>query len=86
MARQEPQVDSRMREPDYRWMRNAAQVWTIPVLILVSTLIGIGCGMWLDSKLGTTPWLAIVLTLFGLAAGLYESVRILLKVSRGDGD
>jgi len=75
-----------MSEPDYRWMRTAAQVWAIPLLILVATGIGIGLGLWLDSKLGTKPWLAIVLTLFGLGAGLYESVKILIKVSEDNGN
>jgi len=75
-----------MAGPNYGWMQAAAQVWAIPVLILVSTLIGLGLGYWLDGKLGTTPWLAIVFTFLGLAAGLYESVKILIQVSRGDGD
>ena len=75
-----------MAGPDYRWIRAMAQVWAIPVLILVSTLIGLSFGLWLDGKLGTKPWLAIVLTLVGLAAGLYESVKILIQVSRGNGD
>ena len=75
-----------MSEPNYRWMRTLAQVWAIPVLILVSALIGLGIGLWLDGKLGTTPWLAIVLTLSGLGAGLYESAKILIQVTRGDGD
>ena len=75
-----------MTESNYGWMRTAAQVWAIPVLILVSTLIGIGLGMWLDGKLGTKPWLAVVLTIVGLAAGLYESIRILIQVTRDEGD
>ena len=75
-----------MAGSDYRWIRTAAQVWTIPVLILVSTVIGLALGLWLDGKLGTKPWLAIVLTFVGLAAGLYESVKILIQVSRGNGD
>jgi F0F1-type ATP synthase assembly protein I len=75
-----------MVEPNYGWMRAAAQVWAIPVLILVSTLMGLGLGLWLDGKLGTEPWLAVVLTLVGLAAGLYESVKILIRVTRDEGD
>ncbi len=75
-----------MAGSDYRWIRMAAQVWSIPVLILVSTLIGLGLGLWLDGKLGTKPWLAVCLTLVGLAAGLYESVKILIQVSRASGD
>jgi len=64
----------------------AAQVWSIPVLILVSSVIGLGIGLWLDARLGTEPWLAVGGTLVGLAAGLYESVKILIQVSRGTGD
>ena len=75
-----------MSGSDYRWMRTAAQVWAIPLLILIATLIGLGFGMWLDSKLGTKPWLAIILTMIGLAAGLYESVKILIEVTRDKGD
>jgi ATP synthase protein I len=75
-----------MAGPDFGWMKSAAQVSAIPVLILVSTLIGLGLGLWLDGKLGTEPWLAVVLTLVGLAAGLYESVKTLIRVTRGNGD
>jgi F0F1-type ATP synthase assembly protein I len=75
-----------MAGSDYRWIRTAAQVWAIPVLILVATAIGLGLGLWLDGKLGTKPWLAVVLTLLGRAAGLCESVKILIQVSRGNGD
>lgn len=56
------------------------------MLILVATGIGLGLGLWLDSKLGTKPWLAVVLCLFGLAAGLYESMKMLIEITREDDD
>lgn len=74
-----------MSGSDYRWIRNIGNVVSIGMLIMVSIAIGLGFGYWLDTKLGTTPWFAFVFTLFGLAAGLYESVRILIEVTR-DGD
>lgn len=58
------------------------QVASIGLLILISTLVGMGLGYWLDSKLGTGPWLAFVFTLLGLASGIYESAKILLGVIR----
>lgn len=70
----------------FGWLKTAAEVSVIPMLILVSTLIGLGLGIWLDGKLGTKPWLAVVLTILGLAAGIYETAKILAKVARGDGD
>ena len=74
-----------MSDSDYRWMRNVGSVVSIGMLIMISIAIGLGLGYWLDSKLGTKPWLAFVFTLLGLAAGLYESVKILIEVTR-DGD
>jgi ATP synthase protein I len=71
-----------MSEPDYSWVRALGQVSSMGLLILVSTVIGLGMGAWLDGKLGTGPWLAFALTFVGLAAGIYESVRILVKVTR----
>lgn len=65
-------------------MRQGAMVSSIGLLIVVSTLIGMGIGYWLDSKLGTTPWLAFVLTLLGLAAGIYESAKIILAAIRDE--
>jgi len=65
-------------------MTQAAMVSSIGLLIVVSTLIGLGVGYWLDSKLGTKPWLAFVCTLLGLAAGMYESARIILNAIRSE--
>ena len=75
-----------MSDSDFRWMKTMGQVSAIGLLILISALIGLGSGHWLDGKFGTTPWLTFVLTLFGLAAGLYESVRLLLQATREDDD
>lgn len=71
-----------MSEPKYLWIRSVGLIASIPLLILICVGIGVGAGMWLDSKLGTAPWLAIVLTLFGLAAGLYESAKLLIDATR----
>lgn len=75
-----------MAEPDYRWMLRSARIWSIPFLVPVATLIGLGVGLWLDSKLGTKPWLAIVLTFLGLAAGVYETAKILIDAARANDD
>ena len=75
-----------MSESNYRWLRTAGMITSIPLLILVSAGIGLGLGLWLDSKLGTEPWLAIVLTIVGLASGLYEAGKLLISATREDGD
>jgi len=73
-----------MKKSDPGWIRSLGEVSSIGMLILISTAIGLGIGIWLDGKLGTGPWLAFVLTLVGLVAGLYESIRMLIRASRGD--
>lgn len=82
----EQDVTAAMSESNNSWMRQGAMVSSIGLLIAVSTLIGLGLGYWLDSKLGTTPWLAFVLTMLGLAAGIYESARIILNAIRSEDD
>ena len=62
----------------------AGRVASIGLLILLSILIGMGLGLWLDSKLGTKPWLVLVFTLLGLAAGIYESAKIILGAIRDE--
>jgi ATP synthase protein I len=71
-----------MKKSDNQWIKTAGQLSSMAMLILISTLIGLGFGYWLDSKLGTAPWLAFVLTILGLASGLYESIRLLIKATR----
>lgn len=73
-----------MANSDNRWMMKAAQIWSIPLVILIATLIGLGLGYWLDGRLGSKPWFTIILTFLGLAAGLYESVKMLIDITRED--
>ncbi|MGQ9455713.1 MAG: AtpZ/AtpI family protein [Armatimonadota bacterium] len=70
--------------PGGRWLSAAVQAWTIPILILVSTVIGLAIGRVIDHTYKTEPWFSILLTLLGLVAGIYESVRILVRISRGN--
>ncbi|NLN76715.1 MAG: AtpZ/AtpI family protein [Armatimonadetes bacterium] len=70
-----------MNEPKNPWVQTG-EILSIGLLILVSTLIGLAVGRWLDVKLGTYPLLAFVFTLLGVAAGLYETIRILVRATR----
>lgn len=70
-----------MNEPKNPWVQTG-EILSIGLLILLSTLIGLGIGYWLDKKLGTAPWLIFVFTVLGLMAGLYEAIRILIRSTR----
>ena len=71
-----------MNDSDSNWIRTLGQVSSVGLLIVVSVLIGLGMGVWLDGKLGTKPWLAFIFTILGLAAGIYESARIIINAIR----
>ena len=75
-----------MQKNDNKWVGAAAQVSSIGLLVLISTMIGLGIGLWLDGKLGTKPWLTFIFTILGLAAGFYEAIRMLLKVVKDEED
>ena len=70
-----------VNEPKNPWVQTG-EILSIGLLILLSTVIGLGIGYWLDKKFGTTPRLIFVFTVLGLMAGLYEAVRILIRSTR----
>lgn len=45
--------------------------------LVISVVVGIFAGQWLDEKLGTGPWLMIIGLLLGTVAGFYNLIRIL---------
>jgi len=51
--------------------------------IAISILLGVGGGLWLDTKFGTRPILVIVGLIFGLLVALYGVYRMLLPLMRG---
>jgi ATP synthase protein I len=59
----------------------AAQVSSVGVEMAVATLVGWGCGYWLDSHFETGPWLMLAGLLFGVAAGFKGLIRTAKKVS-----
>ncbi len=59
---------------------NAAGI-SIGIELVVSVLLGLGLGYWLDRRFGTSPWLTLVGIVLGSAAGF----RSLLRLARRAG-
>ena len=51
---------------------------TVGIEVVLSVLVGLFGGSWLDRKLGTGPWL----TLIGVAYGIAAAVRALYRAAR----
>ena len=64
------------QDPGFRAMRSAGLLLAIPMLLIVSPLVGFFLGNWLDGKLGTRPWLALVGLALGFVAGGRETYQI----------
>jgi ATP synthase protein I len=53
---------------------------------VISILLFLYVGKWLDSKLGTAPWLLMLGVFVGAGAGFYSFYRRIMAASRDDGE
>jgi F0F1-type ATP synthase assembly protein I len=56
------------------------------VQFVLSILLFLYLGKWLDGKLGTAPWLLMVGVFVGAGAGFYSFYRRIMAASRDHGD
>lgn len=48
---------------------------TVGLFLVISTAVGLGIGVYLDRKLGTSPWLTVFFLIIGIAAGFWNILR-----------
>ncbi|OIP32105.1 MAG: hypothetical protein COW04_07335 [Deltaproteobacteria bacterium CG12_big_fil_rev_8_21_14_0_65_43_10] len=58
---------------------------TIGLEMVISVVIGILFGWWLDRLFNTEPWLTIIFMLFGIVAGFRSLFRLLKDIEKDDG-
>lgn len=56
------------------------------VQFVISILLFLYIGKWLDGKLGTAPWLLMAGVFVGAGAGFYAFYRRIMAANRGRGD
>jgi ATP synthase protein I len=56
-----------------------ALVSQLGLTMVISILIGLVAGRWIDATLGTTPWAFIVLLLLGIAAGIFGVIQLVTR-------
>jgi F0F1-type ATP synthase assembly protein I len=64
----------------YEGLRTAGLLSAIPLLLIVSPILGALIGRWLDGKLGTAPWLLIAGLVMGFVAAGREIYRISVRI------
>lgn len=56
------------------------------VQFVISILLFLYVGKWLDGKFGTAPWLLMIGVFVGAGAGFYSFYRRIMAASRDHGD
>jgi ATP synthase protein I len=64
-----------MKDDTKKYIRQLAMASTIGFQVAFAIFIGLGIGVWLDSKFDTFPWLALVFMVFGVVAGFLNYYR-----------
>jgi ATP synthase protein I len=65
-------------DEEYSSWKALAELSTVGITLVLSTVIGLAAGYYADRWLGTSPWLLLIGLGFGIAAGfvsLFRSVK-----------
>ncbi|MBF0170643.1 MAG: AtpZ/AtpI family protein [Nitrospinae bacterium] len=64
--------------------RQLYMLTTVGTQLVVSIVIGVWFGLWLDGKFGTKPWLMLLFLLFGVIAGFRNVYRMAVRESKSE--
>ena len=54
---------------------------SLGISVALAIFIGLGIGVWLDRKFGTSPWLTLIFLAFGIIAG-FRNIALVIKRAR----
>lgn len=58
------------------WAGPLALITQLGLTIVLSILLGLVLGLWVDAHLGTKPWATLILSLLGILAGSFGVYRL----------
>ena len=76
-------TDERPR-PDRSWIRQVGTLSRVGLTLVISTVLGLVGGYYLDGWLGTAPWLGLAGLLLGRRRGVREPLRVVRAMERRD--
>ena len=70
-----------MKKETRRATKELAYFSSLGISVALAIFIGLGIGVWLDRKFGTSPWLTLVFLVFGIIAG-FRNIALVIKRAR----
>jgi len=70
-----------MKKETRRAYKELAYFGSLGISVALAIFIGLGIGIWLDRKFGTSPWLTLVFLVFGIIAG-FRNIALVIKRAR----
>ncbi len=71
-----------MKEDTKRLLRLVGLASTVGLTLVLSTVIGLAIGIWLDRVFKTGPWLTLAFLVFGIVAGFRNFYQFMKKSTR----
>jgi ATP synthase protein I len=59
------------------WAGPLALITQLGLTIVISIVLGLVLGLWVDAHFGTKPWATLTLSLLGIIAGSYGVYRLI---------
>jgi ATP synthase protein I len=70
-----------MKKQTARYLKELGFFSSIGLSVALAIFIGLGIGIYLDRKWGTSPWLTLIFLVLGIVAG-YRNIGLAIKKSR----
>jgi ATP synthase protein I len=70
-----------MKKETRRAYKELAYFSSLGISVALAIFIGLGIGIWLDRKFGTSPWLTLIFLVFGIIAG-FRNIALVIKRAR----
>lgn len=70
-----------MKQDTRRSLRELAYYSSIGLSVSLAVFIGLGVGVYLDRRFGTTPWCTLIFLVLGIIAG-FRNIALAIKKAR----
>jgi len=70
-----------MNRETRRAFKDLAYYSSLGISVSLAIFIGLGLGVWLDRKFGTSPWLTLIFLVLGIIAG-FRNIALVIKRAR----